>query len=83
MYLTKEADEIKLKMERKKIATSEQMEEVWAWSDKIDKGVEGVDAEINQTPRKVFGESQAKIANGQKRKRGSNNREGERAAPRV
>ena len=46
VYLTKEADEIKLKIEGKKIAKSEQMEEVWAWSDKIDKGVEGVDAEI-------------------------------------
>lgn len=44
--LAKEADEVKLKIEEKKIAKGEQMDEVCAWSNEIDKVIEGVDAEI-------------------------------------
>ena len=36
VYLAKEVDEIKLKIEGKKIAKGEQMDEVFAWSDEID-----------------------------------------------
>ena len=39
VHLAKEADEIKLKIEEKKIASGEQMDEVCAWSDGIDKVV--------------------------------------------
>ncbi|PFX28961.1 hypothetical protein AWC38_SpisGene6275 [Stylophora pistillata] len=44
--LAKEAQEIKLKFEEKKIAKGEQMDEVCAWSNEIDKVIEGVDPEI-------------------------------------
>ena len=46
VYLAKEADMIKLKIEGMKMARSEKMDQVCAWSDKIDKSIEGVDAEI-------------------------------------
>ena len=49
--LAKEADEIKLKIEEKKIANGSEMDEVCKWSDKIDKGIEGVDAEIEPSKR--------------------------------
>ena len=59
VYLAKEADEIKLKIEGKKIAKGEQMEEVCAWSDEIDKVIEGVDAEIEHLG-KCLGEAKQK-----------------------
>lgn len=46
VYLAKEADKIKLKIEGTKIPRSEKMDQVCTWSGKIDKSIEGVDAEI-------------------------------------
>ena len=59
VYLGKEANKIKLKIEETKIASGEQMEEVCAWSDGIDKVVEGVDAEIEHLG-KCLGEAKQK-----------------------
>ena len=57
VYLAKEADKIKLKIEEKKIASGEQMEEVCAGCDGIDKVVEGVDAEIEHLGKSAFPKS--------------------------
>ena len=59
VYLGKEANKIKLKIEERKVASGEQMEEVCAWSDGIDKVVEGVDAEIEHLG-KCLGEAKQK-----------------------
>ena len=63
--MEKEADEIKLKIEEKKLASGEQMPEVCAWSDGIDKVVEGVDAEIEHL-LKCLGEAKQKSRTAEK-----------------
>ena len=65
VHLAKEADEIKLKIEEKRIASGEQMEEVGGWSDGIDKVIEGVDAEIEHLG-KCLGEAKQKSRTAEK-----------------
>jgi len=65
VYFAKEADEIKLQIEEKKIASDEQMEEVCAWSDGLDKVIEGVDAEIKHLG-KCLGEAKQKLRTAKK-----------------
>ena len=65
VHLAKEADEIKLKIEEKKITSGEQMDEVCAWSDGIDKVVQGVDAEIEHL-EKCLGEAKQKSRTAEK-----------------
>ena len=60
VYLAKEADESKLKIDEEKIASGEQMVEVCAWSVWIDKVIEGVDAEIEHL-WKCLGEAKQKL----------------------
>ena len=63
--MAKEADEIKLKIKEKKLASGEQMAEVCAWSDGIHKVVEGVDAEIEHLV-KCLGEAKQKSRTAEK-----------------
>lgn len=65
VHLAKEADEIKLKIEEKKIASGEQMDEVCAWGDGIDKVIQGVDAEIEHLG-KCLGEAKQKSRKAEK-----------------
>ena len=44
--LAKEVDEVKVKIEEKKLEEGLSMEEVCTWSNEIDEKIEGVDAEI-------------------------------------
>ena len=65
VHLAKEADEIKLKIEEKKIASGDQMDEVCAWGDGIDKVIQGVDAEIEHLG-KCLGEAKQKSRSAEK-----------------